>query len=36
MIAYWLSPKLKEQLFQAIEAFSEMHDLKIRMTRYRK
>ena len=36
MIAYWLSPKLKEQLFQAIEAFSEMHGLKIRMTRYRK
>ena len=33
MVGYWLSYELKQQLFQAIEAFVEMHHLDIRCTR---
>ncbi len=32
MIGYWLSYELQRQLFLAIEAFVEMHNLDIRMT----
>lgn len=33
MVAYWLPADLQMQLFQAIEAFFEMHNLDVRMTR---
>lgn len=33
MVAYWLPDEMQEQLFEALEAFGELHDLGVQMTR---